>query len=292
MPAIPSISPSLRNWPTRSSPSPSMSIAPRLTNCFTAWNSWPGQPVRLGQIVHTPSSGRTVGVPHAGHFSGAFGQRRALLALLRLGGGRDHARDHVARAGHDHLVALAHVLAGDVLLVVERGELHRHARHLHRRRAGRTAPCGRCGPRSTSPARAWWWRSSAGTSRRSRRAARARPRRGGAAAPGRRPSPPRRRSRSPATRGAPPTPLQAATTSSRRVAALDVGVHREAVLAQPLERLEVALELDPLQRADRVGPDRQRARRGHARSPAGGSSPRRCCAGSRRWARRRRRAAR
>ena len=73
MPAIPSISPSLRNWPTRSSPRPSMSIAPRLTNCFTAWNSWPGQPVRLGQIVHTPSSGRTVAVPHAGHFAGAFG---------------------------------------------------------------------------------------------------------------------------------------------------------------------------------------------------------------------------
>ena len=50
-----------------------------------------------------------------------------------------------------------------------------------------------------------------------------------------------------------------------RVVALDVGVDLEAVLAQPLERLEVALELDPLERADRVGPHRQRPRRGDAR---------------------------
>ena len=45
-----------------------MSIAP--TKCLTAWKTWPGQPVRLGQIVQTPPSGLTVGVPQAGHFDG------------------------------------------------------------------------------------------------------------------------------------------------------------------------------------------------------------------------------
>ena len=76
------------------------------------------------------------GVPQAGHLLGRLGQRRAVLALLRLRGRRHHARDHVARAGDDHLVALAHVLARDVLLVVQRGELHRHARDLHRLELG------------------------------------------------------------------------------------------------------------------------------------------------------------
>ncbi len=37
-----------------------------------SWNCWPGQPVRLGQIVNTPSSGFTVGVPHRGHFFGGL----------------------------------------------------------------------------------------------------------------------------------------------------------------------------------------------------------------------------
>ena len=141
-----------------------------------------------------------------GSCSGGSGSGERFFALLRLGGGRDHARDHVAGAGHDHLVALAHVLARDVLLVVERGELHGHAGDLHRLELGEGHHVARCGPRSTSPAPAWWWRSSAGTSRRSPRAARGPPRPAGAAARGRRPSPPRRRSRSRATRGAPPSP--------------------------------------------------------------------------------------
>jgi hypothetical protein len=38
---------------------------------LTSWNCWPGQPVRLGQIVNTPSR-LTVGVPHSGHFFGGF----------------------------------------------------------------------------------------------------------------------------------------------------------------------------------------------------------------------------
>jgi hypothetical protein len=40
---------------------------------------------------------------------------------------RDDLGDHVAGAQHDHLVALAQILAREVLLVVERRQLHGHA---------------------------------------------------------------------------------------------------------------------------------------------------------------------
>ena len=65
------ISPSSRKRRAFSSPSPSMSIAP--TKCLTAWKTWPGQEARFGQIVQTPSSDLTVGVPQAGHFAGGCG---------------------------------------------------------------------------------------------------------------------------------------------------------------------------------------------------------------------------
>jgi hypothetical protein len=48
-----------------------------------------------------------------------------------LAGGADDLRDHVARALDDHEIALADVLAADVVLVVERGARHRHAPHVH-----------------------------------------------------------------------------------------------------------------------------------------------------------------
>src|SRR5436305_10350721 len=69
------------------SPRPSMSIAPLLTKCFTAWKIWPGQDARFGQIVHTPSSGLIVGVPQAGHFSGGSGgdDRRLLRCAAGVG---------------------------------------------------------------------------------------------------------------------------------------------------------------------------------------------------------------
>ena len=209
-----------------------MSIAPRETKCLTCWNTCPGQPARLGQIVHTPPSGLTVGVPQAGHFSGGFGGAERLLALLRLGRGRHDARDHVARAHDDHLVALAHVLAQQVLLVVERGELHRHAAHLHRLEARERDHVARSARRSTSRRGAWWWRSSAGTSRRSRRAARGPPRRDRAGCGGRSPSRRRRRSRSRASRAAPPRRRQAATVPSTVGVQLHVRAHREALLAR------------------------------------------------------------
>ena len=72
---------------------------------------------RFGQIVQTPS-GLTVGVPQIGHSFGGFGLAQP-LALAPLDQRRDDLRDHVAGAGDDHLVALADVLAGQVLLVVE-----------------------------------------------------------------------------------------------------------------------------------------------------------------------------
>ena len=94
-----------------------MSIAPLLTKCLTCWKGWPGQPARLGQIVKTASSGLTVSVPQAGHFFGGFGLRA--LPSAALDQRRDHLRDHVAGAHHDHLVADADVLARQVLLVVQ-----------------------------------------------------------------------------------------------------------------------------------------------------------------------------
>ena len=75
---------------------------------------------------------------------------------------RQHAhdlRDHVARAAHDHRVADAHVLAPDLVLVVQRrvGDGHAADEHRlearHRRDARRCArPARRCRrPRSPSP---------------------------------------------------------------------------------------------------------------------------------------------
>ena len=107
-----------------------MSIAP--TKCLTAWKTWPGQPARFGQIVQTPPSGLIGGRAAGGALRGGAGGALPLLRPLRLRGRRHHLRDHVAGAHDDHLVAVAHVLAAQVLLVVERRELHGHARDLHR----------------------------------------------------------------------------------------------------------------------------------------------------------------
>ncbi len=51
-----------------------MSIAPR--KCLTSWKFWPGQPRRLGQIVHTESGGFTVGVSQIGQRFGGRALRR------------------------------------------------------------------------------------------------------------------------------------------------------------------------------------------------------------------------
>src|SRR4051794_6848108 len=63
---------------------------------------------------------------------GRPGGRSAVGALDRVRRRREHLRDDIARAQHDRLVAGAQVLARDVLLVVQRRELHRDAADVHR----------------------------------------------------------------------------------------------------------------------------------------------------------------
>ena len=77
----------------------------------------------------------TVGVPQRGALGGRLGLSQA-LALAALHQRRDHLRDHVARAGDHDLVALAHVLPRQVLLVVEGRGRDRDAAHAHRLERG------------------------------------------------------------------------------------------------------------------------------------------------------------
>ena len=95
-----------------------MSIAPLLTKCLTCWKDWPGQPARLGQIVKTAPSGFTVGVPQAGHFFGGFGLRARFCSCAAACGETTWGITSPARITTTSS-PLAHVLAGQVLLVVE-----------------------------------------------------------------------------------------------------------------------------------------------------------------------------
>ena len=191
--------------------------------------------------------------------AGGAGGFAAALALLRLGGRRHHLRDHVAGAHDDHLVAVAHVLAAQVLLVVERRELHRHARHLHRLEHRERDHV-------------------AGAADVPGHAVQSRGRHRGRELPGDRPA-----------RLAPdhaqlalevevvhlhhdsvdlevePVAALLPSAAGRHdlvdgVVDLDVAVDPEAVLAQPLERLPVGVELEPVEGPDAVAPHRQRAR--------------------------------
>ena len=108
-----------------------MSIAPRETKCLSSCHGAPGT-ARFGHFVNTPPSGLTVGVPQNGHFAGGSGGVGAALRSTACGAGETHLRDHVAGAQHDHLVADAHVLAREVLLVVQRRELDGHAADVDR----------------------------------------------------------------------------------------------------------------------------------------------------------------
>ena len=53
---------------------------------MTSWKFCPGQPRRLGQIVHTESSGLIVGVPHIGHFLGGRALRSRLPSRRWISG--------------------------------------------------------------------------------------------------------------------------------------------------------------------------------------------------------------
>ena len=108
-----------------------MSIAPRETKCLSSCQRRSGQS-RFGHLREDAPSGLTVGVSQNGQRSGRLRRRRAVRALDRVRRRRDDLRDHVAGAQHDHLVAGADVLAREVLLVVQRRELDRHAADVDR----------------------------------------------------------------------------------------------------------------------------------------------------------------
>ena len=255
------------------------------------WNCWPGQPVRLGQIVKTPSSGFTVGVPQSGHFFGGFGFRSA-LALALLDHRRDDLRDHVAGAQHDHLVALADVLALQVLLVVEGrggdGDAADVDRLQHRERQQVPGPPDV--PDDLVQLR-----------RRGRRRE----------LPGDRPAR--------LAPGHPELALQAAVVhldddavdlevelrrggpptsgSASRPRRRPCGASTSSLTGKPRSRSHSSISLwlsgsQPPRAADPVGPQRERPGRGDRWNRAGAASRRRSCAGWRRWPRPPRRAAR
>ena len=79
-----------------------------------------GQAPRLGQCQLASPGARTSAVPHDGQVVGNTPGHRVGRALLQHR--RHDLGDHVAGAAHDHRVALAHVLAVQLVLVVQRRE--------------------------------------------------------------------------------------------------------------------------------------------------------------------------
>ena len=77
--------------------------------------------------------GRTAWLPQTGQVSGN-GTVRLLRPPLRHHG--NHLRDHVAGALDHHRVADADVLAGDLVLVVQRRAAHQHAADVDRLQLG------------------------------------------------------------------------------------------------------------------------------------------------------------
>ena len=83
---------------------------------------------RFGQRCMTSPSGFTTSAPQSGQ---CFGIRNGFVPFAVRSGRADDLRDHVAGALDDHEVALADVLAVDVLLVVERRGRDGDAADLH-----------------------------------------------------------------------------------------------------------------------------------------------------------------
>ncbi len=131
MSAGPRTRPSAWNSRTVLSPSPSMSKAPRETKWISRSSVWAAQ-------VRPPVQRRTTSP------GGAHGKAAADRAVIRgderlgtggaaLGHHRDDLRDHVAGALQHHGVADAHILAGDLVLVVQRRARDQHAADIDRR---------------------------------------------------------------------------------------------------------------------------------------------------------------
>ena len=108
-----------------------MSIAPCETKCLSSCHARSGQS-RFGHFVNTDALRLDrLGVAERAALRRARAARAAFL-LDHVRRRRDDLRDHVAGAHHDHLLALADVLADDVLLVVQRRQLDRHAADFDR----------------------------------------------------------------------------------------------------------------------------------------------------------------
>ena len=106
--------PSLQSRRIVCSPTPSMSAA--MTQLMSVSSPRDGH-ARFGQRCIASPSGLTTLPRRAGTFrASGTASSRAVCGSDRA----DHLRDHVAGALDDHVVALADVLAVDVLLVVER----------------------------------------------------------------------------------------------------------------------------------------------------------------------------
>ena len=81
--------------------------------------------------IRAPGEDRVLGLDRRGVADraavGGCGRRRAVLALGHVRWRGEHLRDHVAGPQHDHLLPEADVLAAEVLLVVQGGQLDRDA---------------------------------------------------------------------------------------------------------------------------------------------------------------------
>ena len=188
---------------------------------------------------------------------GRLGHRCAIRALGLVWRGRQDLWDDVAGAQHDDLVAGAHVLAREVLLVVQRRELDCHTGDMDRLEEGEGVQIAEL---SGVPLDVLERRDSGGR--------REFPRDGGP--------------RLAADHAEAPLELvvidlhdHAVDLEVQRAAALlpgqalghdvllaaqqlNIGIDAEAVLAKPGEHLPMGGELDPLGRPDPVGPHRQR----------------------------------
>ena len=143
MSAASSSSPASTNWRTRSSPSPSMSIAPRLGPVHEPLHA-------LRRAVDVDAVVVRLALDAHERLAALRALLRELPAAACRGGrlastGPDDLGDHVAGAAHDHGVAGPHVLARDVVLVVQRrhadvGAADEHRlEHRERRRAAGAA---------------------------------------------------------------------------------------------------------------------------------------------------------
>ena len=126
----PRISPSSQNAVMCFSPSPSMSKQSRETKCFSRSTACAGQiSPPLHRLTAMPSS-RTARLSQTGQWSGNSIRRRVGRAAVEHD--PDDLRDHVAGALHDDRIADPHVLAADLVLVVQGRALHDDAADRHR----------------------------------------------------------------------------------------------------------------------------------------------------------------